>query len=128
MPSLSDLPLRDDLRGLTPYGAPQKHVRYALNVNENTHPIPEPVAHDIVASLAHAVLTANRYPDREFTVLREALAGYLGHGDNVPDAMARFAHSYADQNEADHARLVKAVQRGELPIEPGAAVGSSFRP
>lgn len=80
MARLSDLPIRDDLRGLTPYGAPQKHVRYALNVNENTHPIPEPVARHIVESLAHAVLTANRYPDREFTALRESLAGYLGTG------------------------------------------------
>ena len=55
-------------------------VRYALNVNENTHPIPEAVARDIVESLAHAVLTVNRYPDREFTALRESLADYLGHG------------------------------------------------
>jgi histidinol-phosphate aminotransferase len=77
--SLSDLPIRDDLRGLTPYGAPQKHVRYALNVNENTHPIPEPVARHIVEAIARAVLTVNRYPDREFTELRESLAGYLGH-------------------------------------------------
>jgi histidinol-phosphate aminotransferase len=78
--SLSDLPLRDDLKGATPYGAPQDAVRYALNVNENTHPIPEPVARDIVESLARAVLGANRYPDREFVELREAFAGYLGHG------------------------------------------------
>ncbi len=55
-------------------------VRYALNVNENTHPIPEAVARDIVESLAHAVLTINRYPDREFTALRESLADYLDHG------------------------------------------------
>ena len=55
-------------------------VRYALNVNENTHPIPESVARDIVESLARAVLTINRYPDREFTALRESLAAYLGHG------------------------------------------------
>jgi histidinol-phosphate aminotransferase len=55
-------------------------VRYALNVNENTHPIPEAVARDIVERLAHAVLTVNRYPDREFTALRESLAAYLGHG------------------------------------------------
>ncbi|CAN5476309.1 histidinol-phosphate transaminase [soil metagenome] len=80
MADLEDLPIRDDLRGLTPYGAPQKHVRYALNVNENTHAIPEPVARHIVESLAAAVLTINRYPDREFTALREALAGSLGHG------------------------------------------------
>jgi histidinol-phosphate aminotransferase len=83
---LSDLPIRDDLRGLTPYGAPQKAVRVALNVNENTHPIPEAVARDIVESLAGAILSVNRYPDREFTELREALASYLGHGlvaDNI---------------------------------------------
>lgn len=77
---LSDLPIRDDLRGLTPYGAPQEHVSIQLNVNENTHPIPEAVATDIVTALARAVLGVNRYPDREFTELRESLADYLGHG------------------------------------------------
>lgn len=80
MTSLDDLPLRDDLRGHSPYGAPQKEVPVALNVNENTHPIPDAVAHDIVAAVARAVAGVNRYPDREFTALRESLAGYLGHG------------------------------------------------
>lgn len=86
MTSLDDLPIRDDLRGKSPYGAPQKHVRIELNVNENTHPIPEPVARDIIESLARAILTINRYPDREFSQLRDSLAGYLGHGltrDNI---------------------------------------------
>ncbi|MFD1575846.1 histidinol-phosphate transaminase [Agromyces cerinus subsp. nitratus] len=77
--SLEDLPIRDDLRGRTPYGAPQQAVPVALNVNENTHPIPEAVAHDIVARVAAAIMTLNRYPDREFSVLRRALADYLGH-------------------------------------------------
>jgi histidinol-phosphate aminotransferase len=84
--SLNDLPIRDDLRGLTPYGAPQKDVRVRLNVNENTHPIPEAVATDIVTALAAAVLSVNRYPDREFTELRDSLAGYLGNSltrDNI---------------------------------------------
>lgn len=49
-------------------------------MNENTHPIPEDVAHDIVARVAGAILKLNRYPDREFTELREAFARYLGHG------------------------------------------------
>ncbi|TFB55682.1 histidinol-phosphate transaminase [Cryobacterium sp. TMT1-62] len=80
MTSLNDLPLRDNLRGLTPYGAPQLHVPVALNVNENTHGIPAEVAQDIVAALAVAVTTVNRYPDREFTELRDSLARYLGHG------------------------------------------------
>jgi histidinol-phosphate aminotransferase len=78
--SLDDLPVRADLRGKTPYGAPQKVVPVALNVNENTHQIPEAVAHDIVQSLAVAVLGVNRYPDREFSELRGSLASYLGHG------------------------------------------------
>jgi histidinol-phosphate aminotransferase len=78
--SLDDLPIRDDLRGLTPYGAPQAKVRVALNVNENTHDVPDDVAEHIVAAVAEAVRGVNRYPDREFTELRESLARYLGHG------------------------------------------------
>ncbi|MFC4243126.1 histidinol-phosphate transaminase [Gryllotalpicola reticulitermitis] len=79
MTSLSDLPIRDDLRGREPYGAPQNHVRVELNVNENTHPIPDDVQADIIARLGAAVAGANRYPDREFVGLRDALAAYLGH-------------------------------------------------
>lgn len=80
MTGLDELPLRDDLRGRTPYGAPQKSVPVALNVNENTHPIPEAVAIDIIGRIARAIPGVNRYPDREFTELRQALADYLGHG------------------------------------------------
>ncbi|ORT95079.1 hypothetical protein UK99_14310, partial [Frankia casuarinae] len=32
------LPLRDSLRGLSPYGAPQLDVPVRLNTNENPHP------------------------------------------------------------------------------------------
>ncbi|MFC4224915.1 histidinol-phosphate transaminase [Lysinibacter cavernae] len=80
MATLDDLPLRSDLVGKKPYGAPQDPVPVSLNVNENTHPIPEEVAIDIVSSLAKAVVGANRYPDRDFVELRRSLAGYLGHG------------------------------------------------
>ena len=80
MTSLSDLPLRSNLVGKQPYGAPQDPVPVSLNVNENTHPLPEAVVEDIVASLAQAVRSVNRYPDREFMGLREELARYLGHG------------------------------------------------
>lgn len=80
MTELSDLPLRNDLRGKTPYGAPQLRVPVELNVNENTHPVPEPVIDDIVARVRVALGSVNRYPDREFTALREAFANYLGHG------------------------------------------------
>ncbi|MFF7293513.1 histidinol-phosphate transaminase [Microbacterium sp. NPDC008134] len=78
--SLDDLPLRDDLRGLIPYGAPQAPLPIALNVNENTHPVPDAVASDILDDIAVALRDVNRYPDREFTALREGFAQYLGHG------------------------------------------------
>ncbi len=78
--TFEDLPIRDDLRGQSPYGAPQLPVPVALNVNENTHPVPSEVADDIAASVAEALRGVNRYPDREFTELREGFARYLGHG------------------------------------------------
>ncbi len=80
MTNLSDLPIRDALRGREPYGAPQLHVPVALNVNENTHPIPDEVAAHILTKLETALHTINRYPDREFLELRGALANYLGKG------------------------------------------------
>lgn len=77
---LSQLPLRENLRGLSPYGAPQIDVPIQLNVNENTHPLPPTVVDAIAQEVAKAAATLNRYPDREFTELRELLADYLGHG------------------------------------------------
>lgn len=77
MTSLDDLPLRKDLRGELPYGAPQLEVPIQLNVNENTHGIPEQVAIKIVEKLAAEVIRLNRYPDREFLALRGQLADFL---------------------------------------------------
>ncbi|MFB8387014.1 histidinol-phosphate transaminase [Microbacterium sp. NPDC055910] len=65
---------------MTPYGAPQAPLSVALNVNENTHPVPQEVADDILDSVAIALHDVNRYPDREFVGLREGFAEYLGHG------------------------------------------------
>jgi len=77
---LDDLPLRPDLRGQKPYGAPQMALPVALNVNENTHPVPDEVADDIADAVARVLRDVNRYPDREFTELRQGFADYLGHG------------------------------------------------
>ncbi len=77
---LANLPLRENLQGLAPYGAPQIDVPIQLNVNENTHPLPAEVHRAIVEEVSAAAVGLNRYPDREFTELRERLAAYLGHG------------------------------------------------
>jgi uncharacterized protein (DUF2252 family) len=58
------------------------------------------------------------------------IAGYFGRGDNIEQAMCRFAAAYANQTEVDHAAFVAAARAGRLPIEKGALdrVGSAFRP
>lgn len=48
-----------------------------LNVNETTYDVPADVVEAIAAEVRVAAQTLNRYPDREFTALREKLAGYL---------------------------------------------------
>jgi histidinol-phosphate aminotransferase len=73
-------PLREELRGVAPYGAPQLDVPVQLNVNENPYGPSPACAADIAAAVAAVAGTLNRYPDRELTELRAALAAYLGHG------------------------------------------------
>jgi predicted alpha/beta hydrolase len=50
---------------------------------------------------------------------RVAIAAYLGSGDSFDRAVTRFAESYADQNERDHAALADAVRAGRLPALAG---------
>ncbi|SDC28737.1 histidinol-phosphate transaminase [Actinokineospora iranica] len=75
--ALSDLPLRDDLRGRSPYGAPQLDVPYQLNTNENPYPPPPALVADITAAVGEIAATLHRYPDRDATGLRTDLASYL---------------------------------------------------
>jgi histidinol-phosphate aminotransferase len=75
-----DLPLRDDLRSLTAYGAPQLDVAVQLNTNENPYPPPAALIEDLRDAVAAAAATMNRYPDRDAVELRTRLADYLGHG------------------------------------------------
>ena len=93
MTGLDDLPLRDDLRGRTPYGAPQLDVPVALNTNENSHPLPAGLVGDLTAAVRAAAVTLNRYPDRDAAALRADLAAYLNAGPDAPDLTA--AHVWA---------------------------------
>ena len=70
-------PLRAELRGLEPYGAPQIDVPVRLNTNENPFPPSPELATAIGSAVAETVATLNRYPDRDAMALREALADYV---------------------------------------------------
>ena len=50
---------------------------------------------------------------------RIAIASYLGSGDDFDRAIADFSAVYADQNEADFARLKDAVTAGRIAVETG---------
>jgi histidinol-phosphate aminotransferase len=78
--TLDDLPIRDDLRGRVPYGAPQLDVPIRLNTNENSYPLPAELVSAIGTAAAEVASTLNRYPDRDAVALRADLAAYLGHG------------------------------------------------
>ena len=78
------LPVREDLAGRVPYGAPQVLSTtdsaasvVTLNVNENPHAPSAGFIADVARAVADAAVTLNRYPDREAVALRIDLATYL---------------------------------------------------
>jgi histidinol-phosphate aminotransferase len=76
--------LRDDLRGRTPYGAPQLDVAVRLNTNENPYPPSAALLEDLARRVAEAAGTMNRYPDRDALELRGELAAYLSAATGAP--------------------------------------------
>jgi histidinol-phosphate aminotransferase len=88
MTGIDDLPLRDELRGRRPYGAPQLDVAVRLNTNENSYPLPDSVVDAIGKAVQAELRDLNRYPDRDAVALRADLADYLGHGLTVAQVWA----------------------------------------
>ena len=74
------VPLRPDLAGRAPYGAPQLDVPVRLNTNENPYPPSPGLVRAIADAVAGVAGSLNRYPDRDAVALRADLAAYLGHG------------------------------------------------
>lgn len=74
---LADLPLRADLVGKSPYGAPQLDVPVQMNTNENPFAPSAALVEDMVSAVAAQAFSLNRYPDRDAVQVREALADYL---------------------------------------------------
>ena len=77
MTRIDDLPVRPELRGQVPYGAPQLDVPVLLNVNENPYPPSASLVADLADAVAAVATGLNRYPDRDAVALRADLARYL---------------------------------------------------
>lgn len=150
---LADLPLRPELVGEEPYGAPQLDVPVRLNVNENPYPPSDRVRAEIATAAADAAALMNRYPDREARGLRARLARYLGHGltaDNIwaangsnevmthvlqafagPDrSLLTFAPTYSMYPEYarnTHTRFVVEARADDFTLDPDRAVAAVTR-
>lgn len=85
---LEALPLRENLRGKSPYGAPQLSVSVQLNTNENPHPPSRALIDDVAESVRAAAGDLHRYPDRDAVALRADLAAYLTRQTGVAVAAA----------------------------------------
>lgn len=81
--TLDALPLREDLRGKTPYGAPQLDVPIRLNTNENPYPPPDALVADVAEAVRAEAASLHRYPDRDAVALRQDLADYLAVSTGV---------------------------------------------
>ena len=77
------LPLREELRSLSPYGAPQVPAKAALNTNENPYPPSLAFQGAITDAVAKVSASLNRYPDRDAAQLRSALAIYINEGSGT---------------------------------------------
>lgn len=88
MTRIDDLPVRDELRGRSPYGAPQLDVPVQLNTNENPYPLPDALVERITERVREAARHLNRYPDRDAVELRTALAAYLTRTGGHPVTLA----------------------------------------
>ena len=149
-PTLADLPLRPELVGQIPYGAPQLDVPVCLNVNENPYPPSAQVISEIAAAVADAAASMNRYPERDAIALRADLARYLGHnlsGDQIWAAngsnevmlhvllafggpgrtVLSFAPTYSMYPEYardTHSGWITFPRQGDFTIDPDAAIAA----
>jgi histidinol-phosphate aminotransferase len=77
------LPLRETLRPMTPYGAPQLPAKATLNTNENPYSPSPALQKAITDAVAKVASDLNRYPDRDATLVRSKLATYINEGSGT---------------------------------------------
>jgi uncharacterized protein (DUF2252 family) len=106
----------DPLLGWTTVGQYQYYVRQFRNMKGSVavDSIDAAALADYAAVLGHLLAKGHAR-----TSGASMIVGYAGSSGRLDIALARFARLYADQTEADHAALVKAADRGIVPIERG---------
>jgi len=78
------LPLREPLKPMSPYGAPQVAASAQLNTNENPFAPSTALVAAIAKRVGEVSVTLNRYPDRDAIALRAGLAKYISAQTGAP--------------------------------------------
>jgi uncharacterized protein (DUF2252 family) len=108
--------ISDPLLGWTTIDGLQYYVRQFRNMKGSVplNTMDAAALTDYAAIVGHLLAKGHARTGRA-----SAIAGYIGASDKLDRALCRFACAYADQTEADHKLLLKAVARGVLPVEYG---------
>ena len=106
----------DPLLGWTTIGGLQYYVRQFRNMKGSIplDAIDAAALTDYAGIVGHLLSKGHARTGRA-----SMITGYVGSSDRLDRSLCRFARAYADQTEADHELLVKAVARGVLPVEHG---------
>ena len=115
------LPIRSALADLKPYGAPQITDVIALNTNENPYQLPDTVVSEMLATLPKILQNLNRYPDREATALRSALASYI-NGTTTRKFTVSNIWAANGSNEILQTLMLACGDRGALGFIPSYSV------
>jgi uncharacterized protein (DUF2252 family) len=104
----------DPLLGWTTAGGRQYYVRQFRNMKGTValDSIDSAALDDYAGVVGHLLAKGHAR-----TSGASMIAGYVGRSDALDIALCRFAEAYADQTEADHESMVKAVKNGRLPSE-----------
>jgi len=104
----------DPLLGWTTAGGRQYYVRQFRNMKGTValDSIDSAALDDYAGVVGHLLAKGHSR-----TSGASMIAGYVGKSDSLDTAMCRFAQAYADQTEADHDALVRAVKNGRIPSE-----------
>lgn len=118
--------LRPRLREKQPYGAPQVDAPVRLNTNENSYALPDVVVHEIVTAIQQAAPQLNRYPDREFSELRESLADYVTSVTGVDISPTQVWAGNGSNEVLTHVVQAFGDQRGALCFSPTYAMYQNY--
>lgn len=82
------LQINDNLKDLTPYGAPQINAATRLNTNENPYALDGELQNAIAREISQQLSHLNRYPDRDVVQLREKLAEFINQNSGTSFGVA----------------------------------------